>query len=607
MVNKNKNKLEVQAPDLPNVVDNNGKPNFPVPNKQKRNNKNISNKTTTSFRNSRTAFDYTDLTSKVIGTLKENTSIQDYGVSAVRDSSEEIKGSIRINFGKLRQQANVFANQMLSNSNIVYYRLFDMKGIDQHRKCLEQMYIYSYAKAYLYGSRPQTSGSIPPRTIAFWGHALMFLLLEKKIIDSISDNDVHIRKYLYVNDADHKFNIEGLRKNFRFLPDTSDYTNYYVYSSPKYDRWMNGLNSEQSSWVSFGNLDDVSYLNQHIVGSGCPLFNSAYSDLNENKLLYILCPPGTITSRNISFCKACFIYVHNQDTVYENCYYRSYMVEKLDRLTKYDVESITSLVPKLGPMPFEIVSGSKENFGPNRPLQDDSNDSTSNSNKKLKNNNVRSNSALNSQKPKSRKFDFSLMARRPGGNDSSEYVTSDCIGDIDLSDIVTDLSNSVNSNIDISIDKEQFVPFDYSNLSSLDDEEKKIICDSIINGRNYFSPSNFIFDESNGVIASRDLRTVIANSFNGFGVSKSSQKSKLTRVDLLRAASLHVLKSVGIITKNILSDFMLSVTERRFKSKDMFEVKGKDNYACALALLPFVLKPSLLNTPLGVKTFSMVK
>jgi hypothetical protein len=523
----------------------------------------------------KSSFVFTDFTSLNVSISKENLTFEEFGVSAVADTNQNLYGSIRINFDRLKQQANVFANQIFMNADVSFYHLFGERDKKIQLTRLEQLYIYSYVKSYLYGSRQVPNDCIFPDSLAFSGHALMFSLLRKRIISNVAENNVNIRKELYVNDDDHMYNSKGISENFPFLPSLDDYSLRFSYSSPEYERWMNGLSTQNVNWLSFCCLDKTSSVDTFAHPTDCPLFNSGYSDLNSDKFLYMACPPGTIKDYSVCFNKACFIYLKQVDTKNENCLFRSYLVKELDVLTKYDVGCITTLRPKLDPRPDEIAERFRVKPRIRKPRDgDDFNDPNKNINK---------NKSSKLGQPeifidvKNRKFDLGIQSRQPGVPEDSPSIISGCISDIDLTDYVQETLVNSKNGVDTVIDKEKFKPIDYGALTSLNDEDKERLRIAITEHGLFFSPSNFIYDEANDVIATSDLRNVIIGSLGKGEIKKKFSKKSVSSVNILRNISAMVLKCAGILTEVSLKAFLTRLAKERFKTNDnLIEISVKD-------------------------------
>lgn len=293
---------------------------------------------------------------EMLSVIKYNSMISENDAIEVVDTSIIIRNSIRINVKRLKQQAHVFARQIINNTNVDYYRNLGIRDFDDQIKELENMYIYSYAKSYIYGSRTSSIGTVPDESFVFLGHAYLFLILRKGVFVSDGSNTINIRKEIRVNDIDHAYNIKILASNFRWLEIRDDVLKEGIYSVPKYDKRIRNLKKDDT-WCCYDDLSKCDSAFQFLNQTSNPLGNSMYSDSFNNELLYIPNSLGNITDINYAINKALFIYNESLSMLDDdNTYYYSIKVRDLDKLTKYDVRAITSLRPKYNPFgDFSVV------------------------------------------------------------------------------------------------------------------------------------------------------------------------------------------------------------------------------------------------------------
>jgi hypothetical protein len=182
---------------------------------------------------------------------------------------------------------------------------------------------------------------------------------------------------------------------------------------------------------------------------------------------------------------------------------------------------------------------------------------------------------------------------------------SGCISDIDLTDYVQETLVNSKNGIDSVIDVEKFKPIDYGALTSLSTEDKERLRIAITEQGLFFSPSNFIFDEANDVIATRDLRNIVIGSLDKGEIKKKFSKKSISRVYVLRNISAMVLKYAGILTEVSLKAFLTRLVKERFKTSDnLIEISVKDTKINkAMLLLPLLRFSSKGKTTRNVNLF----
>jgi hypothetical protein len=284
--------------------------------------------------------------------------------------------SVLINYHILDHQADVWATQARVEANLNMYHVFgERKDADQH-KILRNLYLYSYAKAYLSGTTENYRGTLCMNSGMLFGHAWLHMMLRDGSTVDTTTSGYDVYRSLVPNDSDRKANIETLRR-FTDLEIPSSDELALQYSCPKLDMQFSKYENSDQKTSCIISVDDIvaGTINNCNTSKSNPLGNSCFSK-DFSSIQFAYSPNVMINDINYSICPACFIYVKDaQKETDDNLYYHSFSVNKLPLFIKYHVEAISVQKPRYNLLkPFDVSEVLKTHIPTNNPVGPDDKD-----------------------------------------------------------------------------------------------------------------------------------------------------------------------------------------------------------------------------------------
>lgn len=282
---------------------------------------------------------------------KYNSSISQNDFNEIIDHTISFQYTVDVNIKRLVQQGEVFALQLFSSGKVDGYRLWGIRSEHDTKVKLCEVYIYSYLKAYMYGYDNTLFSSSTKDNLVLEGHHTLCKMLEVNsfLYDENSISKMSVNHIINVTPEQHDINYANMINSFKFLRDNKEELEFNYFKISNYERYLTRLENAVNDWCRFKSLDSPS---EHLVLDKNPIGNSCYSK-NDNSTLKYIIGNTPILNINYSFAKAVFITeFFLEDIDDDNSYFYSIKIKDPDRLTKYDVQSVTSLYPKLNPIGF---------------------------------------------------------------------------------------------------------------------------------------------------------------------------------------------------------------------------------------------------------------
>lgn len=307
-----------QAAGMPNQVQNNGGSNF-VYNPVNASGKLVTGKLTNTFL----------LTNPKIDAEQEVIEIP-------------LKMNIQIN--RLNKQAQVFASKVIG---ITTFKHDDILGRDTRfwEKQLQEMFIYSYAKAVLGGFKDYSNQQIPTDEYLLCGHAILFHCLRKRVV-TMSFDDVFVT-YNFIHSNQEMEIIKKIFDQYDFIQEKLVFEqNNYVLNNKIIERMITqyakgmkaGTNRDFPFFVNIRR--ELSKLENLVSKVHLPVANSFY-DQSRSKWYYAFDKDVRMNGCTLLFGKAHHLSIAT--TVEENVLkYFEEIQSDYDTLVKYEVECMAA-------------------------------------------------------------------------------------------------------------------------------------------------------------------------------------------------------------------------------------------------------------------------
>lgn len=288
----------------------------------------------------------------------------------------ELNYSVLINYHLLDLQADVWANQARVEAGISMYHVIGERRDDKQHTILRNLYLYSYAKAYLSGTTENFRGTLCMNSGMLFGHSLLHKMLRDGSSVDTTTSGYHVYRSLVPDDKDRKANIATLRR-FTDLNIPDDDQLAVQYSCPKLDMQFSKYENSEQKTSCITSVEDIisGTVNNCNTSKSNPLGNSCFNH-DFSLIQFAYSPNILINSIDYSICPACFIYSKSiQKETDDNLYYHSFSVNKLMLFIKYHVESISVQKPMYNPATrFDPSRVLKTYVSPDSPVGSDDKD-----------------------------------------------------------------------------------------------------------------------------------------------------------------------------------------------------------------------------------------
>jgi hypothetical protein len=271
-------------------------------------------------------------------------------VSEVQSGYVQLIYGLFINAFLLKQQCDVWANQALAEAGVSMYHVFGKSKREDQIKILEDIYLYSFAKAYLSGTIENYRGSLSSNSGMLSGHALLHKMLRDGSTVDDTSSGYQVYRRLVPDDNDRTHNLKVLR-SFTVLGIPNDDGLAFQYSNPVLDMQLSKYeDSVQKTSCILSPADiESGCVNNFNTSRSNPLGNSCFSE-DFKTVRFAYSPSTEINSIDYSFCLSCFIY--SKDIQKEkglNPYYHSFSTEHLWHFIKYHVQAVSTQRPVYNP------------------------------------------------------------------------------------------------------------------------------------------------------------------------------------------------------------------------------------------------------------------